>query len=507
MEIAARPPLQNYAYGSMSDPSSSPSGAHSGPARGITPATRQRLEAVLARAKPCIERGDHDYAHDLLTQCVAEDPGSLSYLQAFRSNLAKKYAGTGKKSSMFGTFVSKSGRASVAKPVAKGDWQAAFTAGCQALKKNPVDLPVLRELAHACGALGHRETQLFYLRWALELDPQDVDTNRAAGDALGAALHFDQAIACWQRVLKQKPQDEEARRAVSRLSVEQTLHQGGYDHQQLKGEGGSPDLPAVRVADLAVKRQAEQHAADQDAEAPELTEKQLLAAVEEDASDVASALKMSDILVGKDRPEDAEKVLRRAMKHTPADDAELLNRVEDARLRVAGLMVEAAQEKARQKRSEEVIKHAKEQVVHANQAELEVYEARTARTPGDPRLQYELGLRLKRAGRHRDAIKSFQVARSDKRRGAEAQLQLGECFQHIQQYKLAAGSYEEAIKAIGDDAEETRKLALYRAGVLAILVGDLDLAETRLTELAAMDFGYKDVGDRLDKIAELRKNA
>jgi hypothetical protein len=47
-------------------------------------------------------------------------------------------------------------------------------------------------------------------------------------------------------------------------------------------------------------------------------------------------------------------------------------------------------------------------------------------------------------------------------------------------------------------------LALYRAGVLAADLNDREKAEKHLTQLAAMDFGYRDVAERLDKLAALR---
>ena len=59
--------------------------------------------------------------------------------------------------------------------------------------------------------------------------------------------------------------------------------------------------------------------------------------------------------------------------------------------------------------------------------------------------------------------------------------------------------------AASDDSQpETKKLALYRAGVLAAELNDREKAEKYLTQLAAIDFGYRDVADRLDKLAALR---
>jgi hypothetical protein len=41
---------------------------------------------------------------------------------------------------------------------------------------------------------------------------------------------------------------------------------------------------------------------------------------------------------------------------------------------------------------------------------------------------------------------------------------------------------------------------------LATGLRELDRAERHLSELAGLDFGYRDVADRLDKIAQLRNS-
>jgi tetratricopeptide (TPR) repeat protein len=123
--------------------------------------------------------------------------------------------------------------------------------------------------------------------------------------------------------------------------------------------------------------------------------------------------------------------------------------------------------------------------------------------------KYELGLRLKRAGQYKEAVECFQKAREDAKRKSTVYLELGECFQHIQQYKLAMSNYERAIAEVSERDADGKKIALYRAGVLAFGMRDmdpsyLDQAEKHLTILAGMEFGYKDVSERLDKIAKLR---
>lgn len=489
---------------------------------------RQRLEQLFAHAKRSYEKGDHDYAHDLFTQCIAEDPSSTPYLQHMRANLTKKY-GTGKKASSFGGLLSKSGRGAVEKEAAKGNWEEAFTAGCKALKKNPGDQGLLQAMAAACGKRGFVETQLMYLRWALDIDATDVESNRQAGMALAEVGEFDQAIACWRRVQQQKPHDEESAKQVARLSVEQTIHKGGYNTDLLKKNGGSSPADGqgdstatggtTRVADLASKNadgSARENTGDttiaaEPSESFEEREQDLLALIAKAPNDGDNYLRLAEMYEDEDRHQDAERLLKKGLAASKGADLAIRERLEDVHLRRVRRQVEVAQRRDAKGSTKETEAVVKRMVDQANQAELEVFTERVKRTPGDTKLLFELGLRQKRLAKYREAITTFQSARSDSKRAAEIEILLGECFQHIEQYKLAMSSYEAAVEAsskpgAGEKASETRKLALYRAGVLAMGLEDWDRAEQRLTELAGVDFSYRDVARRLDKIAGIRKD-
>jgi Tfp pilus assembly protein PilF len=125
-----------------------------------------------------------------------------------------------------------------------------------------------------------------------------------------------------------------------------------------------------------------------------------------------------------------------------------------------------------------------------------------------------LGVRLKRSGNYPEAIKMLQEAKNDPKHRGQVLLDLGICFQKISQFRLAKQHYVEAIQAISQRDVETRKMALYRAGSLSFGLANEDKnslnaeemsdAEKYFTQLAALDFGYRDVSQWLDKIAQLR---
>ncbi|MBX3434886.1 MAG: hypothetical protein KF847_16330 [Pirellulales bacterium] len=463
----------------------------------LTAAVRQRLQKVFDHAQRSLDKQDFDYAIQLLGQCVAEDPGNLIYLQTFLATLEKKLGGV-KRPSTIASLKVKSHRSALVKAAEKGDWDAAFQAGCAALAVSPWDATTLMALADACQELGCHEPQLYCLRWALKAAPKDAVLNRAAALALQRMGQFDQAIACWHRVEQVKPHDEEAQNAISRLSVEKTIHDGGYD-PELLGSGRKEPL-----AHLPAKVTGE-GAEGTEAPSEQSAEERIEAAIAANPGDATPYLQLADFYAHRRDLDGVERALDRANQATGGGNLAVRDRIEDLHIAQAYRQVQIAeQHHAHEKtpESEAVLSQAR---THASQVELEVFTARADRDPQNPRLKFELGMRLRRVGKWKEAITALQAARGDVKRKALVLLELGECFQKIEQYKLALSNYEGAIEAAAENPEaDVHKLALYRAGVLATGLRELDLAERRLTTLAGLDFGYRDVAERLDKINKLR---
>jgi tetratricopeptide (TPR) repeat protein len=470
----------------------------------VTPAVRQRLQAVFEHAQRSVEKSDHEYAHDLLAQCLTEDPANLIFLQHFLGNLAQKY-GNNKKGARFAALKIKTSRMALHKAAGKGQWQEAFAAACDALKTNPWDTATLLDVAEAYQQIGSDECELYALRWALDAAPKDVTVNRRAAEALSRRGQFDQAIACWRRVEQARPGDDEAAKAISQLSVEKTIQQGGYDQEMLHGAVADPSAIQASIRERAgTNRTSAASAQGNPSEADSSRERSLLDAIAAHPAELSNYVELAELFTSQVRLREAEEALTRALAASGGGDLTIRERLEEAHLRRAHHQVLVAEKRAEQEKSPEAAELARRMVAQANQAELEVYAARSARNPGNLLLQFELGIRCKRAGKFREAIQAFQAARDDARHKALVQLHLGECFQHIRQFRLALSSYEAAVEAADSMQIDTRKLALYRAGVLAADLGDRDKAEKYLTDLAGIDFAYRDVADRLDKLAALR---
>ena len=277
----------------------------------ITPAKRKRLQQAFEAANNQMRQGQHDYAHELFTQCVLGDPANPAYVQSFLANLKQKY-NNNKKGSNLAAFTGFGARAKVKTAAMKKDWTAVLKRGLDSLRLNPWHVRTLRHLARACDQLGCLDSQLWFLRTALEHDPKDPDVNRECAIALKGKKQYDQAIACWHRVEQARPGNEEAARAIASLSVEKTIVEGKYGEDgggaaaKGGGKGGGPH-----------------------GDAGELTPEQRLERdIRRNPKDLPKYIELSELYIREEVFGKAADVLTRALK-VAGDNVDLRERLEN----------------------------------------------------------------------------------------------------------------------------------------------------------------------------------
>jgi len=130
--------------------------------------------------------------------------------------------------------------------------------------------------------------------------------------------------------------------------------------------------------------------------------------------------------------------------------------------------------------------------------ELAEYADRAANYPTDLSVKFELGKRQFLAGKYDDAIGSLQQAQRDPRRHVLALNYLGQAFARKKWYREAAETYERALQA--EMPEERKKDIYYNLGETYEKMGEPAKARDMFSELAQLDFNYRDVSDRLDRL-------
>src|SRR5262249_17747743 len=139
-------------------------------------------------------------------------------------------------------------------------------------------------------------------------------------------------------------------------------------------------------------------------------EKSLLEQMQTDPARVENYLELATLFAAQHRLREAEQILTQALAVTGGGDLMVRERLEGIRLQGAQQQGEIAKRRAEQEKTPETIELAKRMEAQANQIELEIFAARSAREPSDLRLKFELGLRAKRAGKFKEAIQAFQAA-------------------------------------------------------------------------------------------------
>src|SRR5262249_54441977 len=151
--------------------------------------------------------------------------------------------------------------------------------------------------------------------------------------------------------------------------------------------------------------------------------------IEDDPTLVGPYLQYSEHLKAHGDLDGAEKLLAKGLKAVP-DDPSLQQAHAEVQIGRLGRALAAWTRKAKEA-PDNAEARAKVERLGAKLAEYEIneYRRRISLHPGELDLQYELGLRLARAGQHKEAITAFQQARSSPALRAKALHQLGLSFE------------------------------------------------------------------------------
>jgi tetratricopeptide (TPR) repeat protein len=479
--------------------------------------TTQLADRYL-EGKNLAKKAEFDRAHELLAGCVAADPANDDFVDAMLLNLARKARQRG------ASVPDERQAAAIARSVEAGNWDEVFRLGPQSLSLNPWHVPTLLALSQACAAEGYEEAELRYLQMAFEAGPGDVAINRHCARSLGRMKKFDEAINSWQRVSELVPGDEEAARMATSLAIERSRQRGEKERPPLQAElddddlhqpksfrpaSSSPTKPAASKATSTSGRDHETGEIDlgavtdrsipievsKPANEPEefqLTPVQKLeSAIRDFPSNAEYYVELIPMLLKMGRDYDAEKLLAKAKGVT--DDHRVRQLWEDVVMLRMSRKISLARQMAAKDNNDEAKRHLAELCRERDRFETEVFVSRSLREPKNAAIRYQLGLRLRQAGKIREGLQCFSEALHDPQQKPLAALEMGRSYEELKEYPEALQRYRLAAEsATLSEQLEARKQALYLAASLARRIKMRQLAKRYLTELVELDPGYKE---------------
>ncbi len=450
-------------------------------------ARQQRALTLFNYGNDAALKNNFDYAVQMYQEACKLDPEELRFRVALRGVTRRKFENNPAKVGwMVGT---KTGpiklRAQTAR--AQSKWAHVIEVCEEAFVVNPWDVEVAKLAAEAAEELG----VLRLAQWFLE-SVQNVADKAEFFRAL-AAIHeknkdWQKAIVAFERVKKIDPTDEVANRKINALSADATIHKsGGY------GEASRRNLTAGNSGP-----EAEEVATPEELRRQQLSpEDRLRLTIKEDPTRVGPYLELAETLKYKGLLDDAEQSLAQGLKAVPGDPVlqSVYTEIQLLRLRRA---VEGWSKRAEKDPNDAAARAKLDQLTLVlNDYETKDLRRRMTQRPDDVGLHLELGKLFARQGKHDEAIGEFQKARTSPAHKVHALHNAGLSFEANGAMKLAERNFDEALRGVDPEDMATFNALHYRLGRISESQGNIQKAEDHYNEVAANDYGYLDVAQRL----------
>jgi tetratricopeptide (TPR) repeat protein len=462
------------------------------PSGASSPAARQAAQQCFVRGQEVFKKGDFDYAVKLFKDACKLAPEQLVYRQYLRISAKKKF-GDNKRGSRLSSITTVGSRTGLKAAKAKKEWLRALECCEDCLSENPWDSSVLLDLAGICDELGWKEITIWCAESALERDPMDPGVNRALARLYNKHGFFTKAIDCWERVKKACPADEEADRMMKDLAASATIDRGGYEGAQSFTRAVADKAKTQELLDEAKGGTSETRFSGQIAD---LEQK-----IRAKPTEIGPYMQLSHIHRRLGKLDLAHAIMTKAKDASGGspDTITELNEIEIDRLK-AELAIGEKQAAEKPDDAEAQAK-AKEANRTLNDFELREFQRRVERFPTDMGLRADLGIRLARAGRYDEAIPELQKAKNAPGRKQDATVWLGHCFRSKKNPRLAKKSFEEALAGIMPGDQKNFLDLHYCLGCVCEELGETVEAIKHFDEVAGIDYAYRDVARRLDKLS------
>lgn len=446
-------------------------------------------KAFFANARKAAEGKQYDYAIDMYLSGLARAPDALEegHLPLCELGLQRRGKG-GKKPSMMEKVKRMRGKSPLEQML---NAEYLFV-------KDPDNLAYAEAMLRAAVEGGFSRTAHWIANLIFQtnnaLEKPSLQTYLLLKDSYKALGQYDKAVAACQRAYRMKSDSKELADEFKNLSAELTMSKGNYNgqgdfRQSIRDQETQAKLYAqdriIKTEDYRIS--AVEDARKAYAREPELAKNvftlaETLADLENDKAENEAVQLLEDTYI-------------RCHEFPFKERAGLLRlRQLRRKLREAKKQLEARPD------STEAKERVADLTATLNDAETEHYRLCVENYPTDLAHKYEYALRLMRNGRYNDAIPLFQEAHKDPRRRISAMDKVGYCFFMKGWYADAIDVFRQAIDTyeIKDDA--VAKELRYNLARAYEEQGEKDKALDIYRKIAQLDFCYRDVGARVDKL-------
>jgi len=444
------------------------------------------------RARKVAETNNFDYAIDMYLEGLRCVPDALDegHMPLHELALLRQVKG-GKKSSMVERVKRLRGGKTALDQMLNAEYLFA---------KDPDHLPYAEAMLKAAAAGAYKKTA----KWIADLvfgannaaKKPSLQTYLLLKDSYTAIGQFERALAACQYAVRLKPEDGALADEFKNLSAELTVARGKYDQegdfrQSIKDRERQEKLQAqesvVKTKDYRISAVEEARGAME--QNPNLTK---------NIFNLAEAL--SD-LQNDDGENEAIELLESTYK--TKSDFSFEQRAGQIRIKQLKRKIREAKNALETEPDEaQARSRVAELSAQLDSMELEHYRLCVENYPTDLQAKYEYGIRLTRNKRYDDAIPLFQEAQRDPRHKISAMDRIGLCFFKKGWFADAIDVFTQAIDSYEIKDDSIAKELRYNLARSYEEQGDAEKALEIYRKIAQLDFAYKDVRQRVDKLRE-----
>jgi tetratricopeptide (TPR) repeat protein len=449
-----------------------------------------RANDFYQKALSALERNNLDYAIEMFIQCLNVEPNFTQARQYLRATQMKKTESAGGLKRMFTAgklmpFLTKA-KVSLQKNPAE-----AMTLAEQALTEDPKNGQALSLLAEAAEVAKFPETVVQTLETYTRLNPKDMKALHWLARSYSAAEQHEQARETYERILKVNPNDFEAQKRLKDATAHGAMAGGGWEEQdtsfrdKLKDEKQSVALEQesrmVRAEDMV-----------------ENLIREKLQALASDPENPVIQRELGKLYAQKDDYEEALRYLNALYAKEGGTDPSLEREIADVKVKRLETKINA---KKTQLETNPANAAALGNEITALQTELDQLKVSDAerlveRYPNDLMYRFELGTLYMKMGKIEGAIEQFQRSVGQPQRRVASLNYLGQCWQQMGVPDMAIDQFTKAIEEI-PTMDGLKKELLYNLGCAYEKIGDQDKAVAEFKKIAAVDFGFRDVREKI----------
>lgn len=444
----------------------------------------RKTRELFEKAASAMERGNYDYAIEMLMSILDREPRLLQVRKFLRSAQIRKFQDKkgGSLTHMLSS-VSGFGKSMQAQGAIKKKPLQALQLAESLMNRDPLNPSFYNLLIKAAEAAEMPEVAVHTLEVIRELMPDDVDLLRELATLYKETGDTRGARECYEQVVALRPNDPTAMKSLKDSQAMETMQRGKWDEAKSYRDVMKDSDEAKR---LEQQGKAVKTTKDIDTLIAE-TEERL--AKEPDNFPVKRAL--ADLYARALRYDEAIALLEQANEASGGGDPQIDRSLSRIRIERFDAQIAVLQEPGREQELQAVEKQ-KDDFIFSDAEE------RVRRYPNDLQFKYEFGVLLYERGQYTEALQQLQLAQRNPQRRIRALYYLARCFKAKGQLDIAAEQLERAASEL-TLMDEGKKEIVYELGCVLEEMGLHAKAIDSFKEIYAVDISFRDVAERMEK--------